>query len=123
MASANFNSDRKRVVQDWSSDVCSSDLNHVLAENLARENQPFQIYHHNFVEFFFGDVKKWRRRILTQIGSASCKTGVQTCALPISTMCLPKIWHARTSPFKFTIIILSNSSSVMSKNGVGQFTP
>src|ERR1700677_4993221 len=38
-------------------------------------------------------------------------------------MCRPKIWQPRISPFKFTLMILSNSSSVMSKNGVGEFTP
>ena len=38
-------------------------------------------------------------------------------------MCLPKIWHASIRPFKFTVMILSNSSSGMSKNGVGEFTP
>src|ERR1035437_8960062 len=42
---------------------------------------------------------------------------------PFSTMCLPKIWHASTRPFKFTVMILSNSSSGISKNGVGEFTP
>ena len=42
---------------------------------------------------------------------------------PRSTMCRPKIWHASIRPFKFTEMIRSNSSSEMSKNGVGEFTP
>ena len=38
-------------------------------------------------------------------------------------MCLPKIWQASIRPFKFTVMMWSNSSSGMSKNGVGEFTP
>src|ERR1039458_5814425 len=40
-----------------------------------------------------------------------------------STMCLPKTWQDSTTPFKFTVMMRSNSSSGMSKNGVGEFTP
>src|ERR1035441_9897630 len=70
---------------DWSSDVCSSDLDH--AARLCRVNPsdwqwpvPFNLYRRKYL--FWGDQHRgfWRSEE-RRVGQV---TGVQTCALPIS---------------------------------------
>ena len=39
------------------------------------------------------------------------------------TMYLPNTWQAKSSPFTLTLMMRSNSSAGMSKNGVAELTP
>src|ERR1035441_7883368 len=76
--------DRKRVVADWSSDVCSSDLNGV--DTSQRANRLALLRKFGATCLDIGDVEgaKAPPEKAREIGRGSWRTGVQTCALPIS---------------------------------------
>src|ERR1039458_1650240 len=70
---------------DWSSDVCSSDLNPTTGTWTQQDpiNTPLDPYNANRYEYAADNPVNYFDP--TEIGRTPCVTGVQTCALPIST--------------------------------------
>src|ERR1035438_7164815 len=75
--------DRRRVGKDWSSDVCSSDLHRPVDSRTYHDTRPHSCASRSSGEQPFLDICIWSFVGTRQIGVASGKTGVQTCALPI----------------------------------------
>ena len=70
--------------------------------------------------------RRLRRRIgehARQRRKPGRRTEIDDAAGTLLDHVLAKNLDVSTRPFKFTVMILSNSSSVMSKNGVGELTP